>query len=138
MLTDVSPERPKNAQCPIFFTELGMVVFLQPAIKVFVAVSMMALQLLRESYVVLPASTLTDVSPVQFENAQSPIFFTEFGMLTDVSPLQYMNAQFPMLVTESGRSTYSRLSHLANASSPMLVTESGMLIDFSSVQPANA
>ena len=72
MLTDVSPEQPQNASSPILVTELGilidvsplqsqnakslilvteldMVVFSQPAIKVFVSVSMMALQLLRES-----------------------------------------------------------------------------------------
>ena len=49
MLTDVSPEHLLNANSPILVTELGMVEFLQPVIKVFVAVSMMALQLLRES-----------------------------------------------------------------------------------------
>ena len=49
MLIDVSPLQPQNASSPMLVTELGMVVFLQPVIKVFVAVSMMALQLLRES-----------------------------------------------------------------------------------------
>ena len=49
MLIDVSPLQPQNALSLMLVTELGMVVFLQPVIKVFVAVSMMALQLLRES-----------------------------------------------------------------------------------------
>ena len=39
----------KNAYCSMAVTELGMEVFLQPVIRVLVAVSMMALQLLRES-----------------------------------------------------------------------------------------
>ena len=44
-------------------TELGMVVFLQPTIKLFVDVSIIALQLLRESYVPLFLSTTKEVSP---------------------------------------------------------------------------
>ena len=40
---------PKNAAFPMEVTELGMVVLLQPEIRVFVSVSMMALQLSRES-----------------------------------------------------------------------------------------
>ncbi len=50
-------------------TELGMVVVLQPEISVFVAVSMMALQLSRESYVELPAATTMLSRPLQPQNA---------------------------------------------------------------------
>ena len=50
MLMAVRLVQPKNAQSPMEVTELGMVVFMQPAINVLVAVSIMALQLLRESY----------------------------------------------------------------------------------------
>ena len=49
MLMAVRLEQPKNASSPIEVTEFGIVVFLQPAINVLVAVSIMALQLLRES-----------------------------------------------------------------------------------------
>ena len=48
MVTEVRPEL-LNAEAPMLVTELGMAVFLQPVINVFFAVSMIALQLLRES-----------------------------------------------------------------------------------------
>ena len=50
-------------------TELGMVVFLQPTINLFVDVSIIALQLSRESYVPLFLSTTTEVSPEQLAKA---------------------------------------------------------------------
>jgi hypothetical protein len=80
MLMEISSVQLENAKSLILVTELGMVVFLQPEIKVFVVVSMMALQLLRESYVVFPVSTLIDASPEQPKNAPLPILFTELGM----------------------------------------------------------
>ena len=46
-------------------TDEGMVVVLQPAIRVLLVVSIIALQLSRESYFLLPASTLMLVKPVQ-------------------------------------------------------------------------
>ena len=49
IVTEVRPEQYWNAWLPMLVTELGMAVFLQPVINVFVAVSMIALQLLRES-----------------------------------------------------------------------------------------
>ena len=45
----VSPLKFSNAFMPIFVTELGIMVFLHPAIYVLLDVSMMALQLSRES-----------------------------------------------------------------------------------------
>jgi len=57
MLMAVRLVQPKNAQLPMEVTELGMVVFMQPAINVLVAVSIMALQLLRESYFGLSLAT---------------------------------------------------------------------------------
>ena len=57
MVTLVKPEHPQNALLQMLATEFGMVVFLHPAIKVLDAVSIMALQLLRESYLVLPDAT---------------------------------------------------------------------------------
>ena len=48
-MMEVRLEQPENALSPMEVTELGMAVFMQPAINVLVAVSIMALQLLRES-----------------------------------------------------------------------------------------
>ena len=48
---------------------------------------------------------VTDVSPLQPENARSPMFVTLDGIVTDVNPLQSENAtsntSSPMLVTPS-------------------------------------
>ncbi len=71
MVTEVRPLQPENALEPMEVTELGMVVFLQPFTSVFVAVSMMALQLSRESYVELPAATTILSRPLQPRNAHS-------------------------------------------------------------------
>ena len=49
IMMEVRLEQPENALSPMEVTELGMAVFMQPAINVLVAVSIMALQLLRES-----------------------------------------------------------------------------------------
>ena len=65
----VKPLQLKNAPSPIEITEFGMVVFWQPKINVLVAVSMMALQLFRESYTVFPLATATLARPLQPENA---------------------------------------------------------------------
>ena len=49
MVIAVSEEQEPKAYSPMLVTLLGILVFLQPLIKVFVAVSMIALQLLRLS-----------------------------------------------------------------------------------------
>ena len=49
MVMEVRPLQPEKALLPMLVTPSGIVVFLQPAISVFVAVSIIALQLLRES-----------------------------------------------------------------------------------------
>jgi len=69
MVTEVSPEQLAKARSPMEVTELGMIVLLQPTINLFVDVSIIALQLLRESYVPLFLSTVTEVSPEQPEKA---------------------------------------------------------------------
>ena len=48
---------PSNAEFPITDTVLGIMVFLQPNISLSVAVSIMALQLFRESHIGFPAAT---------------------------------------------------------------------------------
>jgi len=69
-------------------TEFGIIVFLQPATNLFVAVSIIALQLSRESYVALFLSTITEVSPEQPIKATLLMSVTELGMVTEVSPEQ--------------------------------------------------
>lgn len=51
-------EQPQNEYDPIVVTELGIIVFWHPTTKVFDTVSIIALQLLRLSYFVLPDSTV--------------------------------------------------------------------------------
>ena len=49
IVTDVKLEQPEKAPVPMLVTLLGMTVFLNPAISVLVAVSIIALQFSRES-----------------------------------------------------------------------------------------
>ena len=98
----VRPEQPENASSPMEVTELGIVVFLQPAINVLVAVSIMALQLLRESYFGLSLATEMVARLEQPRNAQPPMVVTELGMLMSVRLEQPENAPMPMEVTEFG------------------------------------
>ena len=65
MVIEVRPLQPEKADCPMLVTLLGIFVFGQPAISVLDAVSIIALQLSRESYFVFPASTLIEVRPLQ-------------------------------------------------------------------------
>ena len=84
----VRAEQPSNADFPMLVTELGMVVDWHPAISVLEAVSIMALQFSRESYIVLPLSTTMEVREEQYENADSPMLVTEVGMVTEVREKQ--------------------------------------------------
>ena len=92
-------------------TELGMVVDWQPARRVLVAVSIIALQFSRESYIVLPLFTTMEVREEQYLNAPSPMLVTEFGMAMEVREEQPLNALLPMLVTEFGMVMEVREEH---------------------------
>ena len=61
MVTEVRLVQSSKALLPMLVTLLGIMVFLQPTISVFDAVSIIALQLLRESYTVFPDSTTMEV-----------------------------------------------------------------------------
>ena len=102
MVIDVKPLHSRNAFSPMVITVLGITVFLQPAISVLVAVSMMALQSLRLSYTVFPVSTCIDVRPLQPWNALPSMEITELGIVMDVKPLQLLNAAIAMVVTVLG------------------------------------
>ena len=57
----------------------------------------------------LVALKVTEVRPVQFWKAQSPIPVTKLGMVTEVRPLQSEKAEAPIEVTESGMMSDVRL-----------------------------
>ena len=64
IVTEVKRQYAK-ACAPILVTELGIIVFIHPAISVFDDVSIIPLQLLRESYFAFPSSTFIEVRLVQ-------------------------------------------------------------------------
>ena len=61
MVIEISPAQPINAQDSMHVTPLGIVDFLHPAIIVLDEVSIIALQLSRESYFVFPFSTPIEI-----------------------------------------------------------------------------
>ena len=65
MLTEVRLEQLAKASSPMVVTPTGIVVFMQPLISVFDAVSIIALLFSRESYTALPSSTIIEVRPLQ-------------------------------------------------------------------------
>ena len=62
-----------------------------------VAVSIIALQLSRESYILLPLSIVIEVKPEQPSNALS-IRPTEFDNVISVKPVQLLNARSPIVI----------------------------------------
>ena len=72
----VRPVQPEKAKLPILVTEPGMTVFLQPAINELLDVSIMALQLSRESYAMFPLSTSRLSKLSQPSNAPSLMLVT--------------------------------------------------------------
>jgi len=63
---------------------------------------MIALQLSRESYTLLPGETAIDVKAVQFSKAQRPIEVTVSGINIEVNLSQPANACSSIDVTPSG------------------------------------
>ena len=135
ILIEMSSELPEKAYPPMFFTELGTVVFLHPVCKVLYRVSMIALQLFLLSYLGLSSSTFIEVRLEQPEKTASPIFVTDFGIVIEMSFEQPEKANFPMLVTELEIVIVVRREHSANALSPMFVTELGIVREVSLEQP---
>ena len=78
-----------------------MIVFLQPAMSMLVAVSIIALQLLRLSYFILPLSTIIEVSEEQPENVSTPILLMLLGMImvaSEEQPAKVRSSILPMLL----------------------------------------
>lgn len=95
IVIDVRLVRPLKALIPIVVTSLGIIVFLHPAIKVFDSLSMMALQLLRESYLGLPLLTVIEVKPPHPANALvysvTAMLVTLLGIVIEDKLLQPQN-----------------------------------------------
>ena len=83
---DIRPSHPQNAKFAMCSIPSGTKDFSHPNINVFVALSIIALQLLRESYAGLSTAMVMDFR-VPFQNAFSPIFVTEEGIWIDSIPL---------------------------------------------------
>jgi hypothetical protein len=109
-------------------TEFGMFVLLHPVINLLDAVSIIALQSFRESYMLFPLSTLMLVRLLQLAKAARPMEVTELGMVTLVSPLQPLNAFWPMVITEFGMVTLNNPVQPLNAPWPIVMTEFGMFV----------
>ena len=151
---EVRSLKPQIELYPIDVTEFGMIVVLHPAINSFVAVSIIALQLLRESYTVFPLSTIIDVRLLQLINGLSPFVFaisvTELGIVTvdilqlakalpsmrlmelgssiDVRPVQSIKASYCISVTLLGKVMEVRPLRPSKAPYPMEVTLLGMIV----------
>ena len=117
-----------NASSSIEVIEFGIIVFLQPVIKVFVLVSIMALELSRESKDVFSLFMTILFNLEQRINASLPIEFTELPMVTEVRLEQSKNALSPTEVTEFGMAIEVNPSQSKNASSPIAVTEFGIIV----------
>ena len=88
IVTEVKEEQPLKALPPILVTLLGIVVFLQPAMRVLVAVLIIALQFSRLSYVEFLLSTTMEVKEEQSPKAELPMLVTLLGIVTEVKEEQ--------------------------------------------------
>jgi hypothetical protein len=127
----------EKAISPIVITLSGIMVFWQPQIRVFVLVSIIALQFSRLSYTVLPSATTMAVSALQPLKAHSPILFTPFPITMEVREEQPQKASSPILVILSGITIEIKDVQL-KAPFPILWTLSGIAMAVSSQQPAKA
>ena len=84
IVIDVKSRQLENAHNPLLETSLGIIVFLHPRINLLVAVSIIALQLLRLSYLGLPDCTIMEVRLLQWKKAELPIFVILLGMNREV------------------------------------------------------
>ena len=106
---DVKLEQPLKAELPMLLTLLGIIVFLQPKMRVFVDVSIIALQLLRESYFVLPEAMIIEVRQAQLLIIPYPISVTFLPKLRDFNEVQPSNILLPIFVTLSGIMIFVKL-----------------------------
>lgn len=126
MVTELSSTQPLNAVKPIALVSFGMTVFMQPAIRVPLLVSMMALHPSAELYFSLPSSTMMLSRLVQSVKGFNVITVTDLGITTAASFLQLQNASSPIYSMELGSSISVSEVQFANVPSLMIETEFGI------------
>ncbi len=97
--------QPEKAESPISVTLDGIFVFLHPATRVLLAVSIIPLQFSLLSYFAFPSDTFRLSKLLQPQNALSSISVTLNGISTLVKPMQPSKAKLPISVTLDGIST---------------------------------
>ena len=122
MLIEVRVEQYQNADSPMVVIVLGIIVFLHPATRVLVAVSTIALQLSRLSYIGLPFSTMIVPNDGHPDSTPASMFVTPLGIVIEARELQCQKTRSPIVVTLSGIAIEANSAHSQNALSPMLVT----------------
>ena len=100
MVMEVKPLQPEKQYLPKLVTELGILLFLHPAINLLVAVWIIALLFSLESYTGLAASTTIRSRLLQLAKHSSPKLVTELGMVMEVKLSQLEKQDFPKLVME--------------------------------------
>ena len=125
--TLVRDVQPKKAEEPMISTVFGIIVDAHPVIIVVTleesSVAIIALQLLRESYMGLPSSTTIEVKPEQLEKGFSPISVKFFGIVMEVNLEQPEKAEGPNEVQEDRSPTLVRAEQLSKAELPIEVQE---------------
>ena len=92
IITLINPTQSANAETPMLVTLFGIIVELDPRTKVFVDVSIIALQSFLLSKTGLSSSTIILVNSPQFSNTSLLILATLLGILTTAKLLQSRNA----------------------------------------------
>ena len=108
--------------------------FLQPAINVFVSFSMIPLQLLRESYLVLPSSTTIVERALHPSKVLVSIDETLWGIVMEVRLLQLQKTEPSMLVTPLGMFILVRFIQPLKALFPIIVTPLEMVTEVRALQ----
>ena len=93
ILIDVKEEHPSNAEELISVTLSGIIVFWHPTIRLLFAVSMIALQLLRLSYLRFCGDTFMCFKDEQHENTLPSIVTILQGILIEVREEHPSNAE---------------------------------------------
>ena len=115
MVSSNMPVHPSNAYSLIAVIELGIIVFFPPNIIEFLAVSITALQLSRESYLLFPLETTISFKFVHPENIDFVIEVTESPIEIDDNALQPLKDALPIAFTEFGITISSKLQQSENA-----------------------
>lgn len=135
IMMDDSSLQPENAELPISVTEVGIMVPLHPINRVFDVVSIMALQLSRESKIGFPSSTDNEVRFMHPEKTYFPMVFTELGIVTDLKPIQSQKALSFIVITLLGIVITDKLEQPQNIFLPIVITELGIGIEVKLVHP---